>query len=124
MLIESGKVLVKKGGDRGENDTDFPQPRTAVGLDKRNSKLIIVVIDGRQPGYSEGATLEELAQLMINLGAYTAMNLDGGGSSTMVMEDENQNPKVLNSPINNQIPGRERVVGNHLGIFARPRKND
>jgi hypothetical protein len=46
------------------------------------------------------------------------MNLDGGGSSTLAVEGANGRPEVLNSPIHQRIPGRERPVGNHLGIFA------
>jgi exopolysaccharide biosynthesis protein len=75
-------------------------------------------VDGRQPFYSEGITLKELADLMISLGAQNAMNLDGGGSSTMVVEGEDGRPRILNSPIDNYIPGRERPVANHLGIFV------
>ena len=78
-----------------------------------------MVIDGRQPFYSEGATFADLAELMIEQGAFAAMSLDGGGSSTLVIEGENGNPKILNSPIDNYIPRRERTVGNHLWIYIR-----
>ena len=47
------------------------------------------------------------------------MNLDGGGSSTLVVEGPDGEPRVLNSPIDNYIPGRERPVANHLGILVR-----
>jgi exopolysaccharide biosynthesis protein len=49
---------------------------------------------------------------------YVAMSLDGGGSSTMVIEGEDGQAVILNSPIDNYIPGRERPVGNHLGIYV------
>lgn len=111
MIVKSGKPLPGLGGD--------PQPRTAIGLNRSGKTLIIVVVDGRQSGYSEGVTVAELAQILVDYGAHEAMNMDGGGSSTLVMEAENGQPVVLNSPIDNQIPGRERPVGNHLGIFAR-----
>jgi exopolysaccharide biosynthesis protein len=45
------------------------------------------------------------------------MSLDGGGSSTMVIEGDDGEPKILNSPIDQYIPGRERPVANHLGIY-------
>ncbi len=109
MIVQDGRVLPDQ-----ESQT---QPRTAIGVDKRGKNLVIVVVDGRQPGYSEGATLAELASFLVEHGVYTGMNLDGGGSSTLVMERGGR-PAVLNSPINNGIPGRERPVGNHLGIFA------
>jgi exopolysaccharide biosynthesis protein len=46
-----------------------------------------------------------------------AMAMDGGGSSTLVVEGEDGSPRILNTPIDNYIPGRERPVGNHLGIY-------
>jgi len=112
MIVQDGRVLPDL-----ESKTD---PRTAIGFDKRGKNLVIVVVDGRQPGYSDGATLEELASIMVEHGVYTGMNLDGGGSSTLVLERGGR-PTVMNSPINNGIPGRERPVGNHLGIFAEPK---
>ena len=61
----------------------------------------------------------ELAHFLINQGAFMGMSLDGGGSSTMVMEVDNGTPILLNSPIDNYIPGRERPVGTHLGIYVK-----
>lgn len=113
MLVENGKSLVGAGVE------DTPQPRTAVALDKSRRQLIILVVDGRQPGYSEGATLEELADLILEFGGHSGMNMDGGGSSTLVMQGKNGEAVILNSPIDHNIPGNERTVGNHLGIFAR-----
>ncbi len=92
-------------------------PRTAIGLASDPPRLYLVVIDGRQPGYSMGATLYELADLFVELGAHTALNLDGGGSTTLVVDDEG--PQVLNMPIHRRHPpGRVRPVVNHLGIIA------
>jgi hypothetical protein len=110
MLVEQGQVV--DGLDNKELD-----PRTAIGMNKNGRYLIIVVVDGRQPFYSDGATFAKLAELMISQGANIAMSLDGGGSSTMVVEGANGEPVILNSPIDNYIPGRERPVANHLGIF-------
>jgi hypothetical protein len=101
------------------NDTRAA-PRTAVGLDGPGTRLIIIVVDGRQPFYSEGATIAELAELMLFYGGDNAIMLDGGGSSTMVIDWPGKGLQVMNSPIDQYIPGRERAVGNHLGIFARP----
>ncbi|MCC7448755.1 MAG: phosphodiester glycosidase family protein [Anaerolineae bacterium] len=95
-------------------------PRTAVGLTQDGRTLIIVVIDGRQPNYSEGASIADVADVMLKYGAYTGLNLDGGGSSTLVAQGKSGESVVLNSPIDNRIPGRERPVANHLGIYARP----
>lgn len=115
MLVENGSSVALAGSEL--------HPRTAVALDKSNRRLMLFVIDGRQPGFSEGISLAELAELIIEYGGYTAMNLDGGGSSTLVMADSNGSPNVLNSPINLGIPGRERPVANHLGFFARLRQD-
>jgi len=93
-------------------------PRTAVGLDGPGTRLIMIVVDGRQPFYSEGATIAELADLMLYYGGDNAIMLDGGGSSEMVIDWPGKGPRVMNSPIDNYIPGRERPIGNHLGIFT------
>lgn len=125
MLVERGRSTLDEGvvNQSGSDSVDpsSPQPRTAIGLDKSLRTLIIVVVDGRQPGYSEGVTLAELAEIMIAYGAHNAMNLDGGGSSTLVRQGTGGRPLALNSPIDLQIPGRQRYVGNHLGIYARPK---
>ncbi len=63
-------------------------PRTAVGFDAERAVLWLVVADGRQEGVSEGMTLPELAALFRSLGALDAINLDGGGSSVMVIRGE------------------------------------
>jgi hypothetical protein len=119
----SGTRMLVKNGQKEPDLESTPDPRSAVALTKSNKELILIVVDGRQTGYSEGATYEELAEIILAYGGYNGMNLDGGGSSTMVIEDEEGNPRILNSPIDNNIPGRERAVGNHLGIFAH-RGND
>ena len=111
MLVINGKVTASQDEDLA--------PRSAVGLDRGGRTLLLVVVDGRQPGYSEGVSLGELAELLISYGARDAMNLDGGGSSTLVVEGPLGLADVLNRPIHNNVAGRERPVGNHLGIFAR-----
>ena len=110
MLILGGEIV------SGLDDSEI-HPRTAIGVNRNGRWLYLVVVDGRQPFYSEGATFQELAELLKDQGARFAMALDGGGSSTMVVEGEFGNPVILNSPIDNYIPGRERPVANHFGIF-------
>jgi hypothetical protein len=101
------------------NDTRTA-PRTAIGLDGPGTRLIMIVVDGRQPLYSDGVTVQEMAELMIFYGGDNAINLDGGGSSTLVIQDPKTGEyKVMNSPIDNGIPGRERPVGNHFGVKTR-----
>lgn len=93
-------------------------PRTAIALDASEDLLLLIVVDGSQPYYSEGLTIRELADVIIDYGGHTALNLDGGGSSVMVIEGQDGKPEMLNSPINDRIPGNERPVGNHLGIYV------
>lgn len=93
------------------------EPRTAVGLDQYGTKMVIIVVDGRMPGYSEGVTEKELAALMLEQNVYSAMNMDGGGSSTLVVRGADGQPEILNTPIHNGVPGRERPVANHLGFY-------
>ncbi len=118
--ISGDPMLVIRGKPTSEAmlANDQPEPRTAIGIDRRGRKLIIVVVDGRQPGYSEGVTLLELAEILIENKIYQGMNMDGGGSSTLVAQGKGGQQTLLNSPIDLQLPGRERNVGNHLGIYA------
>ena len=110
MLVEQGAVV------DGLNNKNI-NPRTAIGINKNGRYLILIIVDGRQPFYSEGATFVELAQVMIDQDAYFAMSVDGGGSSTLVVAGKNGEPVILNSPIDSYIPGRERPVANHLGVY-------
>jgi hypothetical protein len=112
MLIQGGNIIT--GLDNMGID-----PRTAIGINHNGRFTYLVVVDGRQPFYSEGATFLELAELLQDLGAFYAMSLDGGGSSTMVIEGENGEPITLNSPIDSYIPLRERPVANHFGVYIK-----
>jgi hypothetical protein len=89
-----------------------------VGVDSARQKVWLLVADGRQPGSSEGATLDELKQMLKDEGATDALNLDGGGSSTPVERQPDGNYKVLNVPIHERIPGRERPVVSAVGITS------
>jgi hypothetical protein len=111
MLIQGGEIIP-------DLDASQIDPRTAVGINRNGRFTYLVVVDGRQPFYSAGATFAELADLLKELGAFYAMSLDGGGSSTMVIE-ENGKPVILNSPIDSYIPLRERPVANHLGVYVK-----
>jgi hypothetical protein len=90
-------------------------PRTAVGIADGGRRLLLVVVDGRQPGYSDGMTLRELAELMLALGAPESINLDGGGSTALVYADPDsaRAMRVANRPSD---PTGERAVGNALAI--------
>ena len=111
---DHGGLLVENGKNRGERariDPEIRHPRTAAGVSADGRTLWLVVVDGRQPGYSVGMTLPELGDLMIELGADDALNLDGGGSSAFVARDS-AGEVVLNKPSD----GAFRPVANHLGF--------
>src|SRR5436190_5468616 len=84
-LIHNGKMMITNKEEQlqvgGENDR---HPRTAMGYTS-DGRLIILVIEGRNPGVAEGATLIEESDILLKLGCYEAFNLDGGGSSCMLI---------------------------------------
>jgi hypothetical protein len=99
---------------------DEPHPRTAVALDETAQILMLFVVDGRQPGYSVGITIADFAALIIDHGGHNALNLDGGGSSSLVIEGADGQPRQLGSAIHTRIPFRERPVANHFGVYVNP----
>jgi hypothetical protein len=112
--VVSGKPDLLRNGavTSSQHGTDLcttRHPRTALGLSQDGKTLYLVVVDGRSTA-SVGATCAELATLMQGLGAYHALNLDGGGSSAMFVRGQG----VVNRPSD----GTERVVANHLAVFA------
>jgi hypothetical protein len=100
------------------------QPRCSIGLSQDKKKFLMIVIDGRQPGYSEGATVHEMADIAVSHGAGTMLDLDGGGSETLVQEGKDGEPYLLNCPIDSWIPNRERPVATQLGLRLLPQSND
>lgn len=89
-LLNNGQILPAPSDQR--------HPRTALGLDRDARTLILAVVDGRQPGTSEGMSDRELAELMLELGCWDALNLDGGGSSIMVLRGRDGEPRIVNRP--------------------------
>lgn len=83
------------------------RPRTLVGWTAAN-EMLLVIVDGDQPGYSQGINLPEAAQLLATLGAVEGIMLDGGSSSTM----------VVGNKIENQLSGEERAVASALVVLS------
>jgi hypothetical protein len=115
LLVRDGKVVHDAGEAFTSSQLVPRHPRTAVGQ-LADGRLVFAVVDGRQPGYSIGMTTLEMALLMVRLGAVEAMQLDGGGSSTLAFDG-----RVLNVPSD----GRERPVPTALlleyhGVYLRP----
>ena len=111
QAYECGAWIVKDGEDVvGERDAwvgvlTNHDPRTAIGIEK-NGKVVLITVDGRQPGYSAGMTGEELAGYLLGMGVINAAMLDGGASTEMIVDG-----KVVNKP---SFKGQERPLGGGL----------
>lgn len=112
--IVSGNVMLVRDGKAVPHEKNpVRHPRTVAGLNKDATKLILLVVDGRKPGVAVGMSYDELAAELVRLGCYTALNLDGGGSSVLAVRDPVKSEfKILNEPTD----GRERAVANVLGV--------
>ncbi|MGW6152140.1 phosphodiester glycosidase family protein [Streptomyces sp. NPDC055144] len=116
-LVQHGRIDIDAATE-GVIDPEYPsfgyawanvrQPRTMAGIDKRG-RLLLVTVDGRQKGGSEGFTLQEAAAFMQSLGAVQALNLDGGGSTAMAV-----NGSVVNQPSDST---GERAVGDTIQVL-------
>jgi GH25 family lysozyme M1 (1,4-beta-N-acetylmuramidase)/uncharacterized protein YraI len=115
--VSADRTLVAKGKKAAGLDKTQLHPRTGFGMNQNGRWIYLIVVDGRET--SEGATLDELADMLISYGAHTAIAFDGGGSSTMAIEGIDGLPRVLNTLIDEGIPGKERAVANHLGIALK-----
>ncbi|MFF8843648.1 phosphodiester glycosidase family protein [Streptomyces sp. NPDC015127] len=121
-LVRDGQVsvnaqqdgIIREGTDQTftYNWTLRSNPRSMIGVDDRG-RLLLVVVDGRQAGYSEGLGIADAARLMRQLGAREAMNLDGGGSSVMATARSG----IVNRPSD---AAGQRSLGNVLLVHPRP----
>lgn len=110
-LVQDGRVHITAASERFRADVcASTRSRTAVGITREGRLLLVAVEAAAGNGACEGMTLEELAAAMIKLGAWQAMNLDGGGSTTFVADG-----RLLNSPDD----GAARRVSNALLVFTR-----
>ena len=113
QIVRGGTPVFSAGEAFTTRQLGPAAPRTGVGQ-LRDGRIVLVAVDGRQPGYSAGLTNFELAQALVRLGAVTGMALDSGGSTTMAFDGT-----LLNRPSD----GRERAVSTALmflyrGVFA------
>jgi hypothetical protein len=115
LLLDDGRIAVTPRV--AESKFGGVNPRTAVGVDQQGRTLWLVVVDGRQSGVSAGITLVELACLFQSLNVWDALNVDGGGSSTLVLEDATGVHRVINTPVGRGKPGSLRQVANNLGLY-------
>jgi hypothetical protein len=115
--VSADRMLISKGKKITGLEAQIRNPRTGFGMNRNGRYLYLMVIDGRET--SIGATFSEMADLLLTYGVYTAVALDGGGSSAMVIEGIDGLPRLLNTPVNENTPKKERAVANHLGISLR-----
>lgn len=118
--IVSGRGLLLRDGqipngfkESNKSFAETRHPRTAVARLK-DGKFLMMTVDGRQPGVSVGMSLQELAEYLFSLGAVDAMNLDGGGSTTMFLDG-----KVVNTPSDQT---GERKIGDAIVVTLRKQK--
>ena len=107
VLVRDGKVAAFTNNVTGYN------PRSAAGISQDKTKLYLVTVEGREKN-TKGMTQQELAELMIELGAYSAINFDGGGSTEMVKLNERGQAEIINTP----SEGSERRVSTGLGVTS------
>ena len=113
QLVRDGVPLYRSGEKFTTRQLGPRAPRSAVGQ-LADGRVVLVAVDGRQPGYSVGLTSFELAQALVRLGAVTGIGLDSGGSTTMAFDG-----RLLNRPSD----GRERSISTgvmllYRGVFA------
>ncbi len=116
MAVSGGAVLLRNGKIPGvfTHEITGRHPRSALGCSENGNQLIMVTVDGRQDS-SFGLTQREMAELMLELGAFNAINLDGGGSSAILARPlGKEEPEVLNSPSD----GILRRVPNIVGVVS------
>ncbi len=115
QLVKDSKVHLTWEMEKSNKAfADTRHPRTAVAKLK-DGKFLMMTVDGRQPGVSVGMSLQELAEYLLSLGAVDAMNLDGGGSTTMFLDG-----KVVNTPSDKE---GERKVGDAILVTLRKKAN-
>lgn len=113
-LVRNGKAQheARAEGSTGRRFINNQLPRTAVGYNKEKTKLYLVTVQGSsRSNHIKGANLNDMANIMKSLGCFDAMNLDGGGSSIMVIDGKN----VMNV----QNPNASRHIAVGLGIMVK-----
>jgi exopolysaccharide biosynthesis protein len=121
FAIGGGSIILKDGVPMATHyNAKGDHPRTGIGITQDGNELIIATIDGRGTSY-KGVNQEIFGAILKDLGAYNAINLDGGGSTTMAVKPiDEQVAKVVNKPSD----GGERRVVNGVGVFSNAPKGE
>lgn len=121
FAIGGGSIILKDGQVTNTNiNIAGNQPRTGIGISKDGKELILATIDGRDTSYV-GVSQEMFGEILKSLGAYNAINLDGGGSTTMAIRPLD---KQLSEVVNKPSEGAERKVVNGVGVFTNAPKGE
>ena len=118
QAVSGPNILIRNGAMSIDPYTqgfaDVTHPRSGIGITEKG-EVLLFAIDGRQPGYSMGVTLDELAELMISQGVVNGLNLDGGGSTTLGIRIPGTDALTM---MNRGSDGFERAVGNSILLFS------
>lgn len=115
QVVAGNAWIIRDGQDAvpTEGMMTVRHPRTAVGIDREGKTLVIFTVDGRRPLSAVGMTGAEMRDELLKHGVHHAINLDGGGSTTLVQRNRNDGAfDIVNTPSD----GRERPVANVLGV--------
>jgi len=118
VLLRDSVPAVDLDSAGGANFGPVRHPRTAVGIAAGGRRVLLVTVDGRQRPYSDGMTLREMADFFLRIGVPTAINLDGGGSTTLVVREPSGALRIVNRPSD---AAGERPVANALAVVGECR---
>ena len=114
IILKNGEISLTDINSKGAN------PRTGIGINRNNTEMILVTIDGRDSSF-KGVSQEVFGAIMKELGAYNALNLDGGGSTTMAIKPIGEDKaKVVNKP----SEGSQRLIVNGVGVVSNAPKGN
>ena len=114
QIVRDGAAVFRAGELFATSQLGPRAPRSAIGQ-LADGRIILVAVDGRQPGYSIGMTNFELAQALVRLGAVTGMAFDGGGSTTMAFDGA-----LLNRPAGSERSISTALLFEYTGVFVQP----
>lgn len=123
--VSGSRIVLDQGVPTPPENDEAREPRSAVGLSADGNTLILLAIDGRQAGYSRGVNLRELATIFLDLGARSALNLDGGGSTSLVLKAPGSDTYAIANRPSDLAPmsvrlSVERPVVDVIGIRVAP----
>ena len=116
FLVRNGEIAVSSTADYYNNRAS----RTCIGITAEGN-VVMMVLDGRQEPFSAGGSAEEIAQIMLEAGCVTAINLDGGGSTTFAAKQEGANEVTV---VNRPSDGYERSVSSSLLVVSTAKRTD